>query len=1507
MAMRSGGPDTARPGSLVPPRADAAARRARALEQAGDDEGAAEELGGAVAAFGPVAALAQPLADLLERLGRWDELEGLCRAATASCTDAREAAGWQMRRGRACEALGDTEKAVLSYGASLAARPRHLPAIEGLQRLHRARGDWPALARALEEALSLCAGSEEIPLRLELAQIQELWLGQPRDALVHLHRAVDLDPGCAPTLTRALALAETLGAYAEQVSLLEVALERSGDPAERAQILTRQAALLSGPLENPAAAAPRWREALRHAPALASAHDGLRSTLEQLGDWQGLLACLLDASHVVGAATRRPLLERAAQVASERLGPDAALPWLERIRAASPGDPGIASRIAALHRSAGRQGALLASLESGLAAGPAPADARTLEAERDALLAAMAPAPRPVAPHLARSGWTPAEEPASQATATTARRRPAGTAATRAVSSTAGSAASARAAAPKTARDAAAAQAAERELARLDVHAAVYTERRRALARELAHLYADSLADSQRALPHLRLLASADHGVAAAMAEREWAEDRLFAILRAEGEATELAERLAARLARRPDDAAKWLELAELHERELLAPAAAARAYREALARGAPRAASLQGLRRASQALGDWSEVARTLEAEAAEHDTPALRAPLLRTLGEIAWRQLGETTRASRAFAAALENDPHDLVSLRALRQLLVSMEDWRGALDLLESEIELLSRDAGDARRALWLRAAEIAAERLHDFGRAVRALDAAAAIASLDRSERRRLIDCLWSAGALARYTEEAAALHDEAGATPSAGEALRLARALLAVGRLDEARTRCKQALTADPQTAAGWELLAEIRGAQGAVSDAAESLVRAAENATPRPAVQHLLRAAGLVETSDPVYAHALRVQACERDPGCEAASADRAASALTLGRLDEAADAAAHAIELALATGSRESAEALTGTALAVAARAREAGLVVAAARLLEDAALLVPDCCEVLHARAELLFDLGDVQGAHRVARELLARDEAAGKDARLVLIDAEGLACSGALDEAAARFGDAAKLDPTLGRAWTGLASVLERTGRPTLALEALDDWTRSVPSEASIPARLRAAQLVLARGESAAAEARLRELLRLEPGCIPAARLLAEHLLETSRHDAALAVTSTVCAQAASAPERAALARLRAAALEGLGDVSGACAAWSSVLDADPDAADAALARAAWLRSEAAWHDAATGLEDFLERSPAAAAGPLAQVWLELAQLRAGPLADPDGARTAFEACLRLRPGLFSARAGLADLLAGNPAFDQEATARHRELLERTPDRAESLRALVRIAARNGRDDAARAGRAILEALQASGNGVRLPIRVADAPALGHPAWECARQLARTAAREIAQALGASLVLEPPIGEGPVEAFRIAAVVAEADLAGPALVPLRDEEAGAVIATLAALAAERDVVRGDGRLVNALAPRLRRTMRRRLRDVLGNVAPEEIAEIDFRAWRAALRELANAVALDATGGDLGAALTALRAEEMPERTARSSDLLRRAALAFARSAWDEADAER
>ena len=182
--------------------------------------------------------------------------------------------------------------------------------------------------------------------------------------------------------------------------------------------------------------------------------------------------------------------------------------------------------------------------------------------------------------------------------------------------------------------------------------------------------------------------------------------------------------------------------------------------------------------------LHDWDEVARTLERELeGSHARPAEeRAALWRTLGHVCWQRLQSTTRASRSYAAALEADPHDYEALRALEELLESMEDWRGAIELYESEIAVLGDADPERRRAVWMRVAHLASQGTHDPDRTLRALEEAAALAPLAPDQLRELAELQQQRGDLDAFCETFEGWCDDSESGAESADHVRLANLL-----------------------------------------------------------------------------------------------------------------------------------------------------------------------------------------------------------------------------------------------------------------------------------------------------------------------------------------------------------------------------------------------------------------------------------------------------------------------------------------------------------------------------------------------------------------------------------------------------------------------------------------------------------------------------------------------------------------------------------------------------
>ena len=141
-----------------------------------------------------------------------------------------------------------------------------------------------------------------------------------------------------------------------------------------------------------------------------------------------------------------------------------------------------------------------------------------------------------------------------------------------------------------------------------------------------------------------------------------------------------------------------------------------------------------------------------------------------------------------------------------------------------------------------------------------------------------------------------------------------------------------------------------------------------------------------------------------------------------------------------------------------------------------------------------------------------------------------------------------------------------------------------------------------------------------------------------------------------------------------------------------------------------------------------------------------------------------------------------------------------------------------------------------------------------------------------MAEASAREIGRALEVADDSGVVSSEEPTAAFHAAALAAEAKLSAPALLPLPTPELGETLTLVATIALESESLHASGRTLNALSSALGRRTRRRLRRILDEVSVEDIEAIDFAAWRAELRAVAAAHAVDAINGDLRAALVAL-----------------------------------
>jgi tetratricopeptide (TPR) repeat protein len=1494
--------------------------------QLDDLEGAISALEVALGEAGPASGVAEPLAAYYQRAGYSLDLIELCRSAAAGCSEPSERANWLVRLGDAYLGRDRSRDAADAYRQALTQRPDDRGVAASLRELYRQHDDAEPLARLLEAELTHLAGPDEIPVRLELAELLSSRLGRPEPALIHARRVLQLEPLHPAAFECALHVTAQQQQLDVALELLDARIEATRNSAERSRLYAERGRRLA----RVAGRRPEAVEALSQALELAPGSRELRAELAELLEacecWPELLECLEQEAREASRWERAPILERGATIAWDRISPDAALPWLERLRRERPDDERTTDRIVEAHRRASRSEALLRALADAEEISPDADRRRDLALERAALLEEELGEPgRALAVLRAARESAPRDVRLLQCIAQLQERM--GHDAERAVTLEAllgcegvdptqihrelGSLHAGRLADPdraarhwttalgrvpagsttrieilrslselhrKAGRGELWARSAEEELAALD-ETPVFDDRRRELRRALAMTYDAELSRPGAALRHLRAVLDAGDEELLGAEVRTQLERTCLRLLRDVDDTVELEERLARHLERNAQDPALWLELARLREERLQKTAGAMDAYRRSLENDPTCRPALRGVRRTAERLGRWADVANALEREIDHPDCTSAeeRSALLRRLGDVSWHRLESTTRASRSYAAALEANERDFASLHALQRLLESMEDWRGAIDLYESEIEMRGDDDPRRRREVWLRVAALAGDRTGEVERARRAFGRAAELTPLETPQLSRLAELHHQAQDALSFATTFGAWCDADDSDAAALDHVRLAECLEQQGRSDEALSRSERALQIDPGCARAWEVAGRLHEAAGKPTAAAEALERAAALLPQRSGTDLLLRAAALVEPVDHDRALDLLRGATERDPASLRGYTERARLASLCGLAEEAETAAARALDL-------DTAQALDPDAAAAVARvggdaARSRGRLEAAAGFYARALSARPDDPAASSAYGETLAALGD----HEAARDVLEARLSQGHDpdrARHRALLGTCYEALGRWEEALPCFESALEDDPGLEEALAGAVRVHESQHDVAAGVAALERWAATAATPRDRAERLFRAALCELRAEDLETSAvqHLRDAVRADPSLTRGWILLVERLCDYGRLEEAVVSADRAAPHVEDDADLGALALLQGRAYERLGAHLEAADSLGVAAEADPRCCEAALARARLLRAAGDWQDAADALHEFAERHPGGDDAMLSEIHGQLGRLRAGPLEDLQRAVASYRRALALDADRVAPRAALAALLSHDPASWEEALEHQRAVLAADPTDASAIRVTLRVARSRGNDAAVAAGLHILCALGAAAPHEREEAPAAPVPlvpfepTLEDTRFEKLRLVVRDAAREIAEALGAPSRPHPPDADDTLAHFRAAALDARGRVTAPALLTLSPRELADIFELIATLVLDPDQVRGDGRLVNAFAGALGRRQRRRLRRILDGESVESLRAVDVERWRHEVKALGAAVALHESAGDLRTALLAL-----------------------------------
>lgn len=1484
--------------------------------------------------IGPVAAVAEPLADLYQRTEAYEAQSLLAHAVL----DAADAEGsplvWRMRLAASERALGRFEEAAVAYRAALVDSPDDREIEDALIELYEQLGETEPLAEILEKRLPYARFDETVELRWQLAKLHAEGRDDPTEALVHLEKILETHPQHRDAFARALELAEATGDHERLLSLLDRLLAQAMPADERAETLERRARLLADQLASPDQAVVSLREALSLDRTRTSARVALRAMLEQLGRWPAVLDCLFVEAMEADDARRSELFEEAAELAWTRVGPDASLPWLARLREERPEDPELLARVAEVHRRAGRFEAALRALDQELALRSDPDECRELHLQRARLLERELHAPsRAIQAYreALEHGDAPAEILVEldrlydltgraferveileariellDGEARTELRRNVSTLLCvdlarpeRAIPHLVANVDACRSdpqdelaalgaldtALRACGRHDAWVGVAERELELIEAHPAIAqatpTEFQRYLRAELAKTYDEVMGDSERALGHLRVLC-ANTGEAEADPQLR---AQLRDLLRRNGHRNELARELATFLESGdrddPRKAGAWLELARLREEVLHDLRGARAAFRAAENDPDQRLQALRGQRRTSERLRDWPAVASALDSEfRLENELGrAERTSLARSLGALHWERLSDPDRACEAYQRALDLDPQDFEALRAMTLIKEACSDPAGAVSLYREELERLGDEGRPhtRRREVWLRIARLSAEQCDAPRDAIEAYREAARLGKLTPSDELRLARLLESSGDDA-FCETFGSWCDREDSGSTAADHLELARAWVQADEPAKARARCERATAVAPESAEAWSLLADLERQAGSVDRAAAAYERAAEHAAPIEAATHLVSASECVEEQDAERARTFLLRALELDPATLPAHAALTRIAHRLERPEESERSAERALELA-SSDALDDAQRLE-IALLGGRAARQLEHRETSRRLYALVLAIEPENTEALEGVGLAHFADGDYAAA-RIPLERHLELESHHPDRALHLaIVARGLEAEEHLDAAWTRFEEAIEFDRDLSMAHEGLVRVHERAGRPAEALRALTRWSdASEDPEVRGLTAYRAAEHALALGDKQQAFERLERAVEADPTLAPAWVMACDLAAERGPDSDVRALCERALA-AIEPGEHSARISMRAARLaEIAGETEAARSLYAETTRWDVRANEAALCESRLARMSGDWVEAEAVLSRFLENHPDHESPTLAQVYLERGRLLSGPLEDFDSAVGAYESALALQPQMAVARTALAGLLLHTPGRWREALALHREILAAQPTTAQSLRAISQIAAQRGATDVAGGAISVLRAL-----GLASPQEESDAPMTfrfpihpGPPMVEVdaerLRRLAHQVREELIEVLPAAPPTEVDASVDPTVADALHQIEAlEDEISATGLARLDPEERGALFSTLAALFLDPGGNGQASRFQTPLDEALGRWTRRKVRRIVEETTLAEIEALDHKAWGDELRAMAAAQVVDRNGGDLRCVLRAL-----------------------------------
>ena len=225
---------------------------------------------------------------LYRGLERWPQLAEVLSAQAGRETRPAERVALLFRLGQLCEErLAAPEKAVAAYEAILAADPRHLPALRGLERIHESGGRADALLRSLAAQREVADASARERITAKMAQVAGS-LGRDAESVTLWQEVLREKPRQEQALAALEQLLERLERWPELAELCRTRLQAAVDRREAARLNDKLGWLLGTKLGNAAEAVQSFKAVLDSDPRNRRALEALRDIYAAQGDRAGL-------------------------------------------------------------------------------------------------------------------------------------------------------------------------------------------------------------------------------------------------------------------------------------------------------------------------------------------------------------------------------------------------------------------------------------------------------------------------------------------------------------------------------------------------------------------------------------------------------------------------------------------------------------------------------------------------------------------------------------------------------------------------------------------------------------------------------------------------------------------------------------------------------------------------------------------------------------------------------------------------------------------------------------------------------------------------------------------------------------------------------------------------------------------------------------------------------------------------------------------------------------------